>query len=438
VTPLILGLAIAAALVILIIIGVPVGFALGGLALGLLLWREGIAVLIPAGDALLSSLQNFTLVAVPLFILMGVAASLSRAGADMRELLKRWLHQLPGGLLVANIAASALFSALSSTGAAVSLAIGREGLPELLERRYAPSVATGALAAAGTLGILIPPSLTLIVYGVAGNFSIGRLFLAGLVPGLLLTVMFMLWGLIAAKRWEGRFGGFARGYTSGEMMALVPRALPFLVLVVAIIYGFWNEIVSPPEVAAMAAIVCILLVAALYGMWRRRDLVTILRESTHEAVAVLIVIAAAALFDFMLSRFAIPDAIAVAIADLQLPPFEMIALASAVLLIAALFLPPVAIILVLLPFILPLMLAAGFDPYWFAIVMTLNFQIALLLPPTGANFHVIRHLAPEIGTATIFKGTVPYILLIVLEIGLLSVFPEIATWLPDRLMGPAP
>ena len=259
-----------------------------------------------------------------------------------------------------------------------------------------------------------------------------------LAPGLLLTFMFMLWGLIAAKRWEGRFGGFARGYTRGEMMELAPRALPFLVLIVAIIYGFWNEIASPPEVAGIAAIVCILLVALLYGSWRPRALVAILRESTHESVAVLIVIAAAALFEFMLSRFAIPDAIAVAIADLQLPPIEMIGLVSVVLLIAALFLPPVAIILVLLPFILPLMLAAGFDPYWFAIVMTLNFQIALLLPPTGANLHVVRHLAPEIPATTIFKGTAPYILLIVLAIALLSVFPEIATWLPDRLMGPAP
>lgn len=437
-TPLELGFAVTAALAVLVVIGVPVAFALGGLGIGLILWREGMAGMAPAADALMSSLENFTLVAVPLFVLMGVAASLSPAGGDMRELIKRWLHSVPGGLIAANVVASALFSALSSTGAATCLAIGREGLPELRERRYPDAVASGALAAAGTLGILIPPSLTMIVYGIAGDFSIARLFLAGLVPGLILTVGFAIWSLIAARRWQGRYGGFARGYTGGEMMALVPRAVPFVVLVAAVIYGFWSDIASPPEVAAVAAVLCIVFVALFYGMWRERDLVTILRESTRESVAVLIIIAAAALFAFMLRRFDIPDAMAVAISDLRLPPYELIAFISILLFVACLFLPPVAIILMLLPIILPLLLASGFDPYWFAVVMTLIFQIALLAPPVGANLRVIRHLAPDIRTGTIVLGSLPYVILIVAQIVVLCAVPEVATWLPDQLMGPAP
>jgi tripartite ATP-independent transporter DctM subunit len=433
-----LGLAVSASLAVLIVIGVPVAFALGGVAIGLLVWHEGLAGLMPAADALVSSLEDFTLVSVPLFILMGVAASLSPAGGDMREMIKRWLHKMPGGLVVANICASTLFSALSSTGAATCLAVGREGLPELRERRYSDAAATGALAAAATLGILIPPSLTMIVYGIAGDFSIARLFLAGLLPGLALTLLFVLWAFVAARRWKGRFGGFARGYTRGEMMMLVPRAVPFIVLVAAVIYAFWSGIASPPEVAAVAAVACIVFVAVLYGMWRERDLLAILRESTRESVAVLIIIAAAALFDFALVRLGIPDTVAVAIADLRLPPFGLIALLNVLLFVAGLFLPPVAIILVLLPIILPLLLATGFDPYWFGVVMTLNFQIALLTPPVGANLHVVRHLAPDIRTGTIVRGALPYIFLIVAEIVLLCVIPEIATWLPDQLMGPAP
>lgn len=437
-TPLTLGLLLSAALIALLAIGVPVAFALGGLALGILVWQEGWASLIPASDSLLGALQDFTLVAVPLFILMGVAASLSRAGADMREMIKRWLHKIPGGLIAANILACALFSAISSTGAATCLAVGREGLPELRERRYPDSVAAGALAAAGTLGILIPPSLTMIVYGIAGDLSIARLFLAGLLPGLALTALFTLWSLVAAGRWRGRFGGFARGYTGGEMMVLVPRAVPFLILVGGIIYAFWIGIASPPEVAAVAAIVCVLLVAVLYGMWRERDLLAILREATRETVAVLIIIAAAVLFAFMLTRIGIPDAVAVAISDLRLPKFGLIAVLSAIFFVSGLFLPPVAIILMLFPIILPLLLTAGLDPYWFGVVMTLNFQIALLTPPVGANIHVVRHLAPEIETATIVRGSLPYAVLIAAEIVLLCAVPELATWLPDRLMGPAP
>lgn len=437
-TPLMMGLMVSVALIALIAIGVPVAFALGGLALGILIWQEGWAGLIPASDSLLDALQNFTLVAVPLFILMGVAASLSPAGGDMREMIKRWLHKLPGGLIAANILASALFSALSSTGAATCLAVGRKGLPELRERRYPDAVASGALAAAGTLGILIPPSLTMIVYGVAGELSIARLFLAGLLPGLVLTVLFVLWSLIAAARWRGRFGRTARGYTGGELMVLVPRAVPFVILVAAVIYGFWIGIASPPEVAAVAAVTCVLLVALLYGMWRERHLVAILREATRETVAVLIIIAAAALFSFMLTQLGVTDAVAVAISDLGLPNFGLIAVLSVIFFVAGLFLPPIAIILMLVPIMLPLLLTAGLDPYWFGVVMTLNFQIALLTPPVGANLHVVRQLAPDIKTATIVRGSLPYAILIVAEIVLLCVVPELATWLPDRLMGPAP
>lgn len=437
-TPLMLGLAVSVTLAALISIGVPVAFALGGIAIALLLWREGLAALMPAADSLLASLENFTLVAVPLFILMGVAASLSPAGGDMRELLKRWLHQLPGGLIVANIFASSLFSALSSTGAATCSAVGREGLPELRERRYPDAAAAGALAAAGTLGILIPPSLTMIVYGIAGDFSIARLFLAGLLPGLLLTLLFATWALVAAARWRGRFGGFARGYTRSEMYSLMPRVLPFIVVIVAVIWGFWSGIASPAEVAAVAAVACIVLVAAIYGMWRERDLLAILKESTRESVAVLLIIAAAALFDFALVHLEIPDSVAVAVTDLRLPPFGLIAVISIALLVAGLFLPPVAIVVVLLPIVLPLLLATGFDPYWFGVIMTLTFQIALLTPPVGANLHVVRGLAPDISTGTVIRGSMPYIALIVAEIVLLCVFPDLATWLPDRLMGPAP
>lgn len=437
-TPFELGIFVTAALVILIVVGVPVAFAIAGLAIVVLVWQDGLAALQPAGDAVLTSLENFTLVAVPLFILMGVAASLSPAGGDMRELIKRWLHKVPGGLIVANILASALFSALSSTGAATALAVGREGLAELRERRYADSVAAGALAGAGTLGILVPPSLTLIVYGIAGQFSIARLFLAGLGPGLLLSLLFVLWAMVAARRWRGRYGGFARGYTGGEMFALLPRALPFVILVAAVIYAFWTGIPDPPEVAAFAALICILLVALIYGMWRRRDLVAIFLEATRESVAVLFIIAASAIFAFMLYRFGVPDALAIAIADQRLPPLMLVLVFSVFLVAAGLFLPPIAIILIFLPIIVPMLLAEGIDPYWFGIVMTLNFQIALLMPPAGANLHIIRHLAPDIAIATVLRGAIPYIVMIVAVIAALCLFPPLATWIPDWLMGPAP
>ena len=437
-TPVELGFAVAGALVILVMLGVPVAFVIAGVAITVLVLRDGLEVLQPAGDSVLASLEDFTLVAVPLFILMGVAASLSPAGGDMRELLKRWLHKIPGGLIVANILASTVFSALSSTGAATCLAIGRKGMPELQERRYPDSVAAGALAGAGTLGILVPPSLTLIVYGIAGDFSIGRLFLAGLGPGVLLSVLFVGWALLAARRWRGRFGAFARGYTAAEQFELLPRVLPFVLLVAGILYAFWTGIPEAPEVAAGAAVLCAFLVAAIYGMWRQEYLVAVLREAMRESVAVLFIIAAAAVFAFMLYRFGVPEALAIAIADQRMPPLTLVAAVSVFLVAAGLFLPPIAIILMFLPIIIPILLAEGIDPYWFGIIMTLSFQIALLMPPAGANLQTVRHLAPDLSTLTVLRGAIPYIVMIVAVIAALCVFPVIATWLPNWLMGPAP
>jgi tripartite ATP-independent transporter DctM subunit len=437
-TPIALVAVVVAGLLVLLVIGVPVAFALGLTAIAVLIWEWGLGAIDLVGDTLLSALEDFTLVAVPLFILMGVAASLSNAGSDMRELAKRWLHKVPGGLIIANICAGALFSGLSSTGAATCLAVGREGLPELLERRYDPGVAGGAIAAAGTLGILIPPSLTMIVYGLAGGFSIARLFLAGIGPGLLLTLLFVLWAVIAARRWRGRYGGFARGYTWGEMAVLVPRVVPFVLLIGAILYAFWRGAALPAEVAAGAALVCLVLVAVLYGMWRTRDLVAVLREAARESVAVLMILAAAALFSFMLARFELPSAIVAQAAEWSVNRWEMFAVLNGILVVLGLFLPPIAVIPMSVPLILPLLLEAGFDPYWFAVVMTLNLQIGLITPPVGANLHTVRALVPEVGSGAVLRGAVPYVALIVFEIVLLAVFPQIATWLPDFLMGPPP
>ncbi|MGB8275862.1 MAG: TRAP transporter large permease [Alphaproteobacteria bacterium] len=437
-TPLAIGLVVFALLIVLLVIGVPVAFALGGVAIAVLVWQWGLGAIDLVADTLLSALEDFGLVAVPLFIFMGVAASLSNAGSDMREMLKRWLHKIPGGLIVANICAGALFSGLSSTGAATCLAIGREGLPELLARRYDQGVAAGAIAAAGTLGILIPPSLTMIVFGLAGGFSIARLFLAELVPGLLLTLLFVLWAMFAAARWRGRYGGFARGYTRIEMVALVPKVAPFVLLVAAILLAFRSGIASPPEVAASAAVLCFVLVAVLYGMWRVRDMVAVLRETARESVAVLMILAAAALFSFMLTRFEVPGAIADLAAQLTPDRWQIFAAINVGLIVLGLFLPPIAVIPMSVPLLLPLLLESGFDPYWFAVVMTLNLQIGLITPPVGSNLHTVRALVPDAPAGAVLRGALPYVALIVVEIVLLSFFPEIATWLPDRLMGPAP
>lgn len=436
-TPLEIGAAVAGATVVVLLIGVPVAFALGGVALGALFWIEGPQGLAAVAEIFLDALEEFTLVAVPLFVVMGVAASLSPAGGDMREMLKRWLHNLPGGLIVANLGASALFSGLSSTGSATCMAVGREGLPELRQRRYSDGLATGAIAAGGTLGILLPPSLTMIVYGIAADLSIGRLFLAGILPGLMLTALFAAWAWLAARRWRGRFGAFARGHSWGEMFEMLPRTLPFLAIVAGVIFALWTGIARPSEAAGVAAAACVLFVAVIYRMGSPAALLRIVRASTREAAAVLIIIASAALFAYMLGHFAVTDAVVGAVLESGVGGWALIVWINLYLLVAGLFLPPVAVILMSEPILLPLVVDAGFDPYWFAVMMMVNLQIGLITPPVGLNLYVVRALAPDVALPTVLKGALPFIVCMALGIVALYLWPEIATWLPDRLMGPS-
>ncbi len=437
-TPLELGAAVALLTVVVLVIGVPVAFALGGVAIATLVWLEGPEGLNRVADSFLWALEDVTLLAVPLFVLMGVAASLTPAAGDLRELLKRWLHKPAGGLIVANLFASMLFSGLSSTGTGTCLAVGREGLPELRERRYPDGIAAGAIAAGGTLGILIPPSLTMIVYGIATELSIGRLFLAGLLPGLFLTGLFAGWSLLAARRWRGRFGAFARGYSRGELWTIAPKVLPFLAVIAGVLYALWTGIARPFEAAGVAAVACVVLAAAIYGMWRPAALWRVLRESTREAAAVLMVIAAAALFGDMLAHFAVTEAVERAVFDLGLSRWQLMLAVNLYLLVAGLFLPAVAVILMSVPILVPLVVNAGFDPYWFAALMTVNLQIGLITPPMGLNLYAVRALAPDIPVATVLKGALPFVACMVLGMVALYLYPEIAIWLPDRLMGPAP
>ena len=255
---------------------------------------------------------------------------------------------------------------------------------------------------------------------------------------MLLALLAVLWAVLAARRWRGVYVAFSRVFPWGEMMAVVPRVVPFVLLIGALLYAFWSGAALAAEVAAGAALVCLVLVAVLYGMWRTRDLVAVLREAARESVAVLMILAAAALFSFMLARFELPSAIVAQAAEWSVNRWEMFAVLNGVLVVLGLFLPPIAVSPMSGPWILPLLLEAGFDPYWFAVVMTLNLQIGLITPPVGANLHTVRALVPEVGSGAVLRGAVPYVVLIVFEIVLIAVFPQIATWLPDFLMGPPP
>ena len=435
-SPLVTGVLIGIVTVVVLLSGVPVAVGLGVVAISFLLIFEGPSSLTLMAELFFGKLDDFTLLAIPMFIVMGAAIAASQAGADLYEALDRWLYKIPGGLVISNLAGCALFSALSGSSPATCAAIGKMGIPAMRERGFSDSLAAGAIAAGGTLGILIPPSITMIVYGIATETSIGRLFLAGVIPGLMLTTLFMIWALFAT--W--RFGSAAVrernvSYSWKERFQALPKVLPFLAIILAVVFVLYGGVATPSETAGVGAFLVILLVMVIYRVWQPAALWKIMKDSTRESVMILFIIAASGLFSFMLSSLYVTQSLAELIVSLDAGRWVLMFFINMFLLVSGFFLPPVAVILMAAPILLPIITEAGFDPYWFAVVLTVNMEIGLITPPVGLNLYVINSIVPDIGLPQVLKGALPFMLCMVLGIVLLCIFPQLATWLPNRLMG---
>ena len=417
--------------------GAPVAFSLGTVAIVFIAVFQGFDALQVVAETFYAGLNDFTLVSIPMFVMMGAAIGSSPAGKDLYEALDRWLYRLPGGLVISNLGACALFAALTGSSPATCAAIGKMGIPEMRQRGYPDDVATGSICAGGTLGILIPPSITLILYGIATETSIGRLFLAGVLPGLMLTGLFVLWTLFLM--WKRGFRAHAPDfrYTWKQKFTSVPKVAPFLAIVVGVMYVLYGGVATPSEAAGVGAALCVVMAVAIYRMWSPKQWWAILRDTTRESAMILMIIASSVVFGYMLTSLYLTQTLATAIAELNVNRWVLMALINVFLLVAGCFIPPAAIILMTSPILLPIITAAGFDPVWFGVILTINMEIGLISPPVGLNIYVINAIAPDVPLMTIMRGAYPYVLCMILAIVILSVFPEIATWLPDQLMGGA-
>src|SRR5467141_4044581 len=379
--------------------GAPVAFGLGAISIIFIMIFQGVGALHVVAETFYAGLNDFTLVSIPMFVMMGAAIGSSPAGKDLYEALDRWLYRLPGGLAISNLGACAVFAALTGSSPACCAAIGKMGIPEMRRRGYPDDVATGSMCAGGTLGILIPPSITFILYGIATETSIGRLFLAGVMPGIMLTGLFMLWTLFII--WKRGFRSHAVDfrYSWKEKFQSIPKIAPFLAIIVGVMYVLYGGVATPSEAAGVGAALCVVMAVIIYRMWSARSWWAILRDTTRESVMMRMII----LF----------------------------------LLVCGFFIPPAAIILMTAPILYPIITAAGFDPVWFGVILTINMEIGLIHPPVGLNIYIVSSIAPDVPVTRIMWGTIPYVACMFLAIVILCVFPEIATWLPDKLMGVA-
>jgi tripartite ATP-independent transporter DctM subunit len=420
---------------VVLLSGAPVAFGLGAISIAFVLLFQGFDALHVVAETFYAGLNDFTLVSIPMFVMMGAAIGSSPAGKDLYEALDRWLYRLPGGLVISNLGACALFAALTGSSPACCAAIGKMGIPEMRSRGYPDDIATGSICAGGTLGILIPPSITFILYGIATETSIGRLFLAGVMPGIMLTGLFMLWTLFII--WKRGFRAHAVDfrYTWKQKFGSIPKVAPFLAIVLGVMYVLYGGVATPSEAAGVGAALCVVMAVVIYRMWRPRQWWKILRDTTRESVMILMIIAAAVLFGYMLTSLYLTQTLAQGIADMHVNRWVLMGMINVFLLVCGFFIPPAAIILMTAPILYPIIKAAGFDPVWFGVILTINMEIGLIHPPVGLNIYIVSAIAPDVPVTRIMWGTIPYVLCMMLQIVLLCIFPEIATWLPDHLMG---
>jgi tripartite ATP-independent transporter DctM subunit len=426
--------------------GMPIAFAVGSVALVFMFLFMPAVQLEIVAETIYSELNSFTLLTIPLFVLMGAAIGKSRAGSDLYNSLNSWLYKVPGGLGLANTLACSVFAAMCGSSPATCSAIGSSGIPEMRKRGYSARLASGLIAAGGTLGILIPPSLTLILYGLATEQSIGKLFMAGVGPGIMLTLLFAIW--VMFKSWQEKREALAgRSHASADALLVserhtwrdrmqsLPRLAPFVILILIVMVALYGGWATPSEVAGIGAFGALVMVMLIYGCWRWADLKVILSGTARESSMIMLIIAMSFLYTYVMSYLHVTQDLAQWIVSLEMGKWQFFFWTCIFLIVLGFFLPPVAIILMVTPIILPALEALGIDLIWFGVVMTIIMEMGLIHPPVGLNLFVISGIAPDIPLKDIMWGVAPFLGLMVVGILLLCAFPEIALWLPSRYRG---
>ena len=442
-----LGLMYGVATLVVMFSGMPIAFALGVVAVSFMYVFMPASSLDTVTQNVYEEMASITLLSIPLFILKGAAIGKSPAGKDLYSAIHTWLNKVPGGLGIANVFACALFAAMAGSSPATCSAIGSAGIPEMRKRGYSPGFAAGIIAAGGTLGILLPPSITMILYAVAAEQSLGRLFLAGIGPGVLLVGLFASYAVYKARKeyrlayaiYEG--GGEKSAYlheenfTFKQKVEMLPRVLPFIILLIGVMVALYGGYATPSETAGLGAMMALVLVAIVYGIWRPKDLAPILQSTVKESTMLLLIIGMSLLYSYVMSYLHISQSAAQAVVAMALSKWVLLTVILLMVIVFGFFLPPVSIILMTAPIILPPLKAAGFDLIWFGVVMTIVMEMGLIHPPVGLNIFVIKNIAPDIPLKDVIWGVMPFVALMFLAVVLLCFIPGIATYLPDHLMG---
>ncbi|HHL33323.1 MAG TPA: TRAP transporter large permease [Desulfobulbaceae bacterium] len=418
---------------LLLFLGMPVFGALGSASVVGILLIQGTRGLGAAPGVIYDRLAVFPLVAVPLFILMGEIIFHSGIGGDIFTATNRWLNRLPGSMGMASVAACAIFSALCGVSVAGAATIGSFAIPEMIKRNYNKSLATGCVAASGGLALLIPPSVALILYGVVGDESVGRLFIAGILPGVVLAGMMMGYIFLIGVFYPDAAPKNPDKVTWKMRLESLVRIWPVMILILLVLGSIYKGIATPTEAAAVGCVGA-LVIAGLRKQLSFQILKTILRSTVSTSTMIMLIFASALLFGYVLTRLQVPQELAAFVTSLKLPNWAVLICIFSVLYLMGMFMDVVSVILISTPIFLPIVLSMGYSSLWFGIVMAITCEIGTETPPVGLNLFVIKGVSPpEVSLMDVIRGSIPFAIVETLGLIIFIVFPDLVLWLPNLL-----
>ncbi|MFD2262532.1 TRAP transporter large permease [Lacibacterium aquatile] len=421
--------AILALVIVVLLSGLPVFTGLGMVGGGLMLASEG--RLAGLSEIIFGELNSYLLLAIPMFTLMAHIMVKGRIVDDLFATAHTLVRHLPGGLGIATVIACATFSAVSGSSVATALTIGAVAIPQMLRYGYKPHVAYGVVGGGGTLGILIPPSGPMVLYGVVSDTSIGALYMAGVIPGLLVTAIFSVFCLLQDRFSDQPTQREERASWS-EMLQALRRSLWALTLPTFVLVGMYAGVFTATEAAAVGAMAALVVAVLVYRSFGLKELWQAALDSARTTAMLMLILAAAGVFGHVLTTLRIPQEITALITGLGVGVIGFLTALMGLIFILGMFLETIAIIMITTPVVLPVMQQMQIDPVWYGILLVINLELALITPPVGMNLFTIKAIT-QAPISQIVRGVVPYAVLLVLSLGLVMAFPDIALWLPRTM-----
>lgn len=428
--PITVGLLAFVGLFVLLLLTVPIGFAMGlcGLA-GMAMIIGPMPALSLFGTTVYETTVTFDLSIIPLFVLMGSVASRAGLSRELYGAFYAWFGAFRGGLALATIGACGAFAAICGSSVATAATMSQVSLPEMQRYRYAESLATGSIAAGGIIGILIPPSVVLVLYGILTETSIGDLFIAGFLPGILTVLGFMLVIAIVTRIWP-EMGPAGMGVSTGEKLRALGRTWAILLLFVLVIGGIYFGVFTPTEAAGIGAVGAFVL-SALRRRLTREAVRDALLEAVQTSAMIFTVLIGALTLNNLMIFSGMAGQLSGFVSGLELAPHVIMLIILLIYLVMGCFLDALAMILLTVPIFFPVVIGLGFDPVWFGVIVVMVVELGLITPPIGMNVFVIKGMAPDVRLSQIYRGVIPFVIAQLLLIGLVFLIPDIALWLPE-------